>query len=73
MLPHEAEVKFVVQDEESGCFLLPIQGDVGFTRWLHEAGKFDGYDEACDTASVNCHEGYFVSQVLCAEVCKWIQ
>jgi hypothetical protein len=64
MLPHKLEVKFIVQDKESGLFLMPEDGDVGFTPWAHEAGRFDGFAEASDTAGLNCHEGYFVTQVL---------
>lgn len=64
MLAHKAEVKFIVQDKESALFLMPHEGDVGFTPWAHEAGRFDGFAEAVDTATMNCHEGYFVTQVL---------
>lgn len=64
MLPHKFEIKFIVQDKESALFLMPVDGDVGFTPWAHEAGLFDGYDEAIDTARLNCHEGYFLTQVL---------
>lgn len=63
MAPHKLEYRFVVQDRESGLFLMPCNGDVGFTRWLHEAGRFDGYEEAIDTAALLCHEGYFVTQL----------
>jgi hypothetical protein len=59
----KVEVKFIVQDKESALFLMPVEGDVGFTPWAHEAGRFDGYAEASDTAALNCHEGYFVTQV----------
>lgn len=58
------DVKFIVQDKESALFLMPWEGDVGFTPWAHEAGRFDGYGEAVDTAILNCHEGYFVTEVL---------
>lgn len=54
---------FIVQDAESGLFLTPIKGDVGFTQWAHEAGRFTGHGEACDTADHICHEGYFVTPV----------
>lgn len=64
MPPHKHEVRFVVQDKESALFLMPYEGDVGFTPWAHEAGRFEGYGEACDTAALNCHEGYFVTQVV---------
>lgn len=42
---------------------MPCNGDVGFTCWLHEAGRFDAYEEAIDTAALRCHEGYFVTPV----------
>ena len=64
MSAHKPEVKFIVQDKESALFLMPHEGDVGFTSWAHEAGRFDGFAEAADTAALNCHEGYFVTQVL---------
>lgn len=56
--------KFIVQDKESGLFLMPYEGDVGFTPWLHLAGRFDELADAIETAALNCHEGYFVTQVL---------
>lgn len=55
---------FIVQDEESGLFLTPISGDVGFTTFVRDAGLFDGIAEACDTAALNCHEGYSVIQIV---------
>jgi hypothetical protein len=64
MAPHKPEVRFIVQDKESALFLMPCEGDVGFTPWAHEAGRFDGFAEACDTAAINCHEGFFVTQVI---------
>ncbi|MFZ6780413.1 hypothetical protein ACO0LD_26585 [Undibacterium sp. Ji83W] len=57
-------MKFIVQDKESALFLMPEEGDVSFTPWVHEAGRFDGYAEACDTAALHCHEGYSVTQVV---------
>ena len=60
------EVKFIVQDKESALFLMPVHGDVGFTTWAHEAGRFDGYADAVDTAALNCHEGFYVTEV-CSE------
>jgi hypothetical protein len=63
MSAHKTEVRFVVQDRESALFLMSSDGDVGFTPWLHEAGRFDGYAEAVDTAALHCHEGYFVTQL----------
>lgn len=67
----KVEVKFIVQDKESALFLMPIEGDVGFTPWAHEAGRFDALADAIDTAAINCHEGYFVTQVLQQEGCEW--
>lgn len=64
MLQHKPEVRFIVQDEESAMFLMPVEGDVGFTPWAHEAGRFEGFVEATETAALNCHEGYFVTHVL---------
>ncbi|WP_070219016.1 hypothetical protein [Janthinobacterium sp. HH102] len=64
MSPHKGEVKLIVQDKESALFLMPVEGDVGFTPWAHEAGRFDAYAEAYDTAVINCHEGFFIVSVL---------
>lgn len=64
MSPHDQRGAFIVQDEESGYFLTPAGGDVGFTSQIRKAGLFDGLAEACDTAELNCHEGYFVVQIL---------
>lgn len=69
----KVEVKFIVQDEESALFLMPVEGDVGFTPWVHEAGRFDALADAVDTAAANCHEGYFVTQVLHKEGGEWMQ
>lgn len=67
MQAHKYQPKFIVQDKESALFLMPVHGDVGFTPWAHEAGQFDAYEEAVDTASLNCHEGYVVTCVLSSE------
>lgn len=64
MAPHKREPKFIVQDRESALFLMPCDGDVGFTPWAHEAGCFDAFSDAVETAELNCHEGYYVTQVL---------
>lgn len=69
----KVEIKFIVQDKESALFLMPVEGDVGFTPWAHEAGRFDAFADAIDTAALNCHEGYFVTQVMQQEVCEWMQ
>lgn len=50
---------WVVQDAETGKFLCPTpDGDVGYTRWLHNAGLFDDEEAAVDTASALCTEGF---------------
>ncbi|MGB7482030.1 MAG: hypothetical protein WA924_17025 [Burkholderiaceae bacterium] len=58
------EIKFIVQDRESGLFLMPQNGDVGFTSWAHEAGRFDQVDEAEETALLNCHAGFYLTRVI---------
>ncbi|RZI42523.1 hypothetical protein EGT07_14835 [Herbaspirillum sp. HC18] len=58
------EIKFIVQDKESALFLTPHDGDVGFTQWAHEAGRFESLDEAEDTAALHCDEGFFVIRVI---------
>jgi hypothetical protein len=63
VLPLNYVIKFIVQDQESHFFLCPHDGDVGFTEWAHEAGRFDALDEAQETASLHCHEGFFVTKV----------
>lgn len=41
---------WIVQDADSGLFLCPYQGDVGFTKLLREAGRFDDAESAVETA-----------------------
>lgn len=67
-----AGVKYVVQDAETGLFLMPAEGDVGFTPWLHEAGRFDQFGEAHDTATFNCHQGFYITSVVPAGVGRGI-
>jgi len=52
---------FIVQDRESALFLCPQFGDVGYTQWLHEAGRFDDEESAVETANFHCTEGFNVS------------
>lgn len=52
-----------MQDVESKLFLMPEDGDVGFTSWAHEAGRFDELAEAIDTAKMNCFAGFHVTTV----------
>lgn len=56
--------RYVVQDAENALFLCPSDdGDVTYTHWLHEAGRFDGVEEATETARWLCLAGYFVTTV----------
>lgn len=45
------QLVFVVQDSETGEFLCPFMGDVGFTNQLRTAGHFIEPDSAIETAS----------------------
>lgn len=55
---------FIVQDRETALFLMPSDdGDVGFTQWAHEAGRFIHVGEANDTAVMNCFEGFYIIEV----------
>jgi hypothetical protein len=51
---------FIVQDRESAQFLRPDAGDVGFTLWIDKAGFFESEDEATETASNHCSEGFLI-------------
>lgn len=55
---------FIVQDAESGLFLTPMQGDVGYTQWAHEAGRFDELAEAVDTAEFVLGGQFHVTEVV---------
>lgn len=55
---------FIVQDRETALFLMPSDGDVGFTQWAHEAGRFTHVGEANDTAAMNCFEGFYITEVV---------
>ena len=54
---------YVVQDAESGLFLMPLEGDVGYTKWLHEAGRFHELAEATDTAQFILGGAFYVTEV----------
>ncbi|MDF3831824.1 hypothetical protein P3W85_02465 [Cupriavidus basilensis] len=56
-------VVFVVQEVDSGMFLCPYSGDVGFTHRLKEAGTFESREEAFETASDHCDEAFDVVAV----------
>lgn len=53
---------FVVQDVESGLFLCPEGGDVGYTQRLKHAGTFDTREDAFQ-AGVDHFDG--VVDVVC--------
>jgi len=55
---------FIVQDAESGLFLTPVEGDVGYTKWAHEAGRFDELAEAVDTAQFVLSGEFHVTEVV---------
>ncbi|SMC29985.1 hypothetical protein SAMN02745857_04329 [Andreprevotia lacus DSM 23236] len=41
---------WIVQDRDSGLFLFPDDGTVGFTRMVNDAGLFDSEEAAVETA-----------------------
>ncbi|AMC34212.1 hypothetical protein [Janthinobacterium sp. B9-8] len=49
---------WIVQSLEDGFFLMPLNGDVGYTQWLSEAGLFEDKQAAIDTA-VDLLDGQF--------------
>jgi len=51
---------FIVQDRESALFLCPHFGDVSYTPWLGNAGRFYDYESAVETAHVHCTEGFSI-------------
>lgn len=55
---------FIVQDAESGLFLMPFEGDVGYTKWAHEAGRFDELGDAVDTGKFILDGQFFVTEVV---------
>ncbi|GHD60791.1 hypothetical protein [Jeongeupia chitinilytica] len=50
---------YFVQDTDTGKFLCPHEGDVGFTKLIINAGPFPEYQDAFDTA-VSVLGGEFV-------------
>lgn len=49
---------WIVQSLDDGFFLMPLNGDVGYTQWLSEAGLFEEKQAAIDTA-VDLLDGQF--------------
>lgn len=54
---------FVVQESESALFLTSCQGDVSYTQWLHEAGRFEDSGEAFDTGNFILSCPFHVTEV----------
>lgn len=50
---------WIVQDRESGLFLRPLHGDVGYTQFINEAGHFHCAEAAKETA-IDCCDGFVV-------------
>ncbi|MDF0607095.1 hypothetical protein HZU77_015825 [Neisseriaceae bacterium TC5R-5] len=54
---------WVVQDNDSGLFLYPSpEGDVGFTKFLSHAGRFDNPESAIETAHFLLGNDFTVSK-----------
>jgi hypothetical protein len=49
---------WVVQDRESGAFLVPCAGDVSFVKYLVDAGQFESREEAIETAIEHCSRNF---------------
>lgn len=53
---------FVIQDADSGWFLYPsLDGDVGFTKFLRDAGRQYDAEEALETAEMNLGNAYVIT------------
>jgi|GEM_PF-3197303 len=57
-------IVFVVQEVESGMFLCPYSGDVGFTHRLRDAGAFETQEDAVETGRYHCDEAFDVVPVV---------
>lgn len=53
---------FIVQCTDSGLFLCPYEGDVGYTKLLRDAGRFYDADAAFETAMFNLGPNFVVTQ-----------
>lgn len=51
---------WIVQDRASHLFLMPKDGDVGYTPFINEAGYFEEAQAAIETANDWCDDGYIV-------------
>lgn len=53
---------YVIQDMDSGEFLYPSpDGDVGFTKYLRDAGRLEDPEEALETAQINLGNAYVIT------------
>ncbi len=53
---------YVIQDADSGEFLYPSpDGDVGFTKFLRDAGRQYDAEEALETAEMNLGNAYVIT------------
>lgn len=50
----------VVQDTDSGLFMFPHEGDVGYTKLIKDAGTFDDIESAIDTAMFHLGHNFIV-------------
>lgn len=53
---------FVAQDTDTGLFLCPYEGDVGFAKLLRDAGRFHDAESAYDTARFHLGPNFVVTQ-----------
>lgn len=53
---------WVVQERQDGDFLYPSpDGDVGFTMFLSDAGRFECFESALETAELQLGDDYRIS------------
>ncbi|POA98058.1 hypothetical protein C2134_13630 [Chromobacterium sinusclupearum] len=53
---------WVVQDTDTGLFLYPSpDGDVGYTKFLSDAGRFDSAESAIETAKFHLGAQFHVA------------
>lgn len=55
---------WIVQSGESGTFLTPQHGSVGYTYRFKEAGHFLSEDEAYEAAIEFCDDGFDVVEIM---------
>lgn len=52
---------WLVQDRRTGLFLCPVDGWVGYTKWVKEAGGFDSVEQAVEASGEFCEGADIVS------------